>query len=184
MVESRADWNAKVVYGDTDSLFVLLKGRSKEDAFRTGQEIANAVTASNPKYVCLAHARRSVMHLGTFRLTSCCVFTRPVTLKLEKVYLGCVLVSKKRYVGYKFEHPDQEAGVVESKGVEIVRRDSCGVVQHATQTCLKTLFATSDLSQVKRLLEQYWLKMLDDKLPVKDFVFAKEVRLGTYSSGR
>ncbi|RLN26472.1 hypothetical protein BBJ28_00012863 [Nothophytophthora sp. Chile5] len=49
MVEGRADWNAKVVYGDTDSVFVLLKGRSKADAFRIGQEIADAVTAANPK---------------------------------------------------------------------------------------------------------------------------------------
>ncbi|KAF1333596.1 Recovery protein 3 isoform 3, partial [Globisporangium splendens] len=156
MVEARADWNAKVVYGDTDSLFVLLKGRSKDDAFRIGQEIADAVTVTNPK---------------------------PVTLKLEKVYLGCVLVSKKRYVGYKFERPCQETGVVESKGIEIVRRDSCSVVQNAMQSSLETLFTTSDLSRVKRLLEQYWLKMLDDRLPLKDFVFAKEVRLGTYSNG-
>ena len=38
------------MYGDTDSVFVLLKGRSKSDAFRIGQEIADAVTASNPRY--------------------------------------------------------------------------------------------------------------------------------------
>jgi DNA polymerase zeta len=50
-VEGHAAWNAKVVYGDTDSLFVLLRGRSKDDAFRIGQEIADAITASNPKYV-------------------------------------------------------------------------------------------------------------------------------------
>lgn len=107
-----------------------------------------------------------------------------MTLKLEKVYLGCVLVSKKRYVGHKFEHASQESGVIESKGIEIVRRDSCGVVQNAMQSSLEILFTTSDLSMVKRSLELYWLKMLDDKLPLKDFVFAKEVRLGTYSNGR
>jgi hypothetical protein len=50
LIEERSDWNAKVVYGDTDSVFVLLKGRSKADAFRIGQEIADAVTASNPRY--------------------------------------------------------------------------------------------------------------------------------------
>lgn len=49
LIEDRSDWNAKVVYGDTDSVFVLLKGRSKADAFRIGQEIADAVTASNPR---------------------------------------------------------------------------------------------------------------------------------------
>lgn len=36
----KGTWGAKVVYGDTDSLFVLLKGRSREDAFRIGAEIA------------------------------------------------------------------------------------------------------------------------------------------------
>jgi DNA polymerase zeta len=40
-----------VVYGDTDSLFVALPGRSKEQAFKIGNEIADAVTATNPKPV-------------------------------------------------------------------------------------------------------------------------------------
>ncbi|RLN98691.1 hypothetical protein BBJ28_00016228 [Nothophytophthora sp. Chile5] len=149
MVEGRADWNAKVVYGDTDSVFVLLKGRSKADAFRIGQEIADAVTAANPK---------------------------PVTLKLEKVYMGCLLVSKKRYVGYKYESPTQEVGVIESKGLETVRRDSCGVVQSAMQASLETLFTSCDLSRVKLELEKHWLRILENRVPLKDFVFAKEVR--------
>lgn len=96
--------------------------------------------------------------------------------------MGCVLVSKKRYVGHKFEYAEQEAGTIESKGIEIVRRDSCGVVQKAMHASLEILFSTSDLSQVRRALEQYWLKMLDGKLLLRDYVFAKEVRLGTYSS--
>lgn len=36
MVEANKDWNARVVYGDTDSLFVELPGRSKSEAFRIG----------------------------------------------------------------------------------------------------------------------------------------------------
>ncbi|KAG2785806.1 DNA polymerase zeta catalytic subunit [Phytophthora cactorum] len=156
LIEGKSDWNARVVYGDTDSVFVLLKGRSKQHAFRIGQEIADAVTASNP---------------------------RPVTLKLEKVYMGCVLVSKKRYVGNKFESPTQEVGIVESKGLETVRRDSCGVVQHAMQASLETLFASSDLSKVKEGMEKYWIQILENRVPLKEFIFAKEVRLGTYSNG-
>ena len=58
MVEGHPEWRARVVYGDTDSLFVLLPGRSREEAFRIGQEIAAAATAANPP---------------------------PVTLKMEKV---------------------------------------------------------------------------------------------------
>lgn len=48
MVESTAKWGAQVVYGDTDSLFILLPGRSRKDAFVIGAEIADAVTAANP----------------------------------------------------------------------------------------------------------------------------------------
>jgi hypothetical protein len=36
LVESHPDWRARVVYGDTDSLFVLLPGRSRTDAFEIG----------------------------------------------------------------------------------------------------------------------------------------------------
>lgn len=36
LVEGHPDWRARVVYGDTDSLFVLLPGRSRQDAFRIG----------------------------------------------------------------------------------------------------------------------------------------------------
>ena len=51
MVNSRKEWGARVVYGDTDSLFVLVKGATKEEAFKIGQEIVDAVTADNPKPV-------------------------------------------------------------------------------------------------------------------------------------
>lgn len=54
--------------------------RSREEAFRIGAEIAREVTASNPP---------------------------PVTLKFEKVYHPCVLLTKKRYVGYMYETPTQ-----------------------------------------------------------------------------
>lgn len=51
MVNSREEWGARVVYGDTDSLFVLVKGVTKEEAFRIGKDIVDAVTADNPKPV-------------------------------------------------------------------------------------------------------------------------------------
>jgi hypothetical protein len=36
LVEGHPEWRAKVVYGDTDSLFVQLPGRSRDEAFRIG----------------------------------------------------------------------------------------------------------------------------------------------------
>ena len=48
LVNSTPEWGGRVVYGDTDSLFVLLKGASKEEAFRIGKEITDRVTRDNP----------------------------------------------------------------------------------------------------------------------------------------
>lgn len=44
----------------------------------------------------------------------------------------------------------------------------------------RILFRTQDLSQVKDYCIQEWNKILGGKVTVEDFVFAKEVRLGTY----
>jgi DNA polymerase zeta len=81
-INSHAQWNARVVYGDTDSMFVLLPGRTKESAFRIGAEMAEAVTALNPS---------------------------PVKLKFEKVFLCCPCLAAGRVFlifgcGTKQEH--------------------------------------------------------------------------------
>ena len=48
MIDATTKWGAKVVYGDTDSLFIYLPGKTKEQAFRIGHDIADTVTAMNP----------------------------------------------------------------------------------------------------------------------------------------
>lgn len=47
-IDSTQRWGARVVYGDTDSLFIYLRGKTKEQAFRIGQDIADTITAMNP----------------------------------------------------------------------------------------------------------------------------------------
>jgi DNA polymerase zeta len=143
-------WNARVVYGDNDryfcaflvifflelykmiykancfccSLFVLLKGRSREEAFRIGKEIASLVTAINPD---------------------------PVTLKFEKVYHPCFLLTKKRYVGYSYESPEQNEPIFDAKGIETVRRDTCPAVAKMLERSLRIMFEEQDLVKVRHL---------------------------------
>jgi DNA polymerase zeta len=44
-------WKAEVHYGDTDSMFVGLSGRTKEAAFRIGEEIVDYITCRYPPAV-------------------------------------------------------------------------------------------------------------------------------------
>ncbi|KAH6677646.1 DNA polymeras-like protein zeta catalytic subunit [Halenospora varia] len=154
LIHSVKRWGAEVVYGDTDSLFVYLKGRTKDQAFDIGEEIARTVTNMNP---------------------------RPVKLKFEKVYLPCVLLAKKRYVGFKYEHRNQKEPDFDAKGIETVRRDGTPAEQKIEEKALKILFRTADLSQVKAYFQKQCEKIMKGSVSVQDFCFAKEVRLGTYS---
>lgn len=43
-------WRARVVYGDTDSVFVHVEGRTLKQAFEIGREIANEISSINPWY--------------------------------------------------------------------------------------------------------------------------------------
>lgn len=48
LIISQKKWKAKVFHGDTDSMLVLLKGRTTKESFEIGQEIASPITAMNP----------------------------------------------------------------------------------------------------------------------------------------
>ncbi|EPE04566.1 dna polymerase zeta catalytic [Ophiostoma piceae UAMH 11346] len=154
LIHSVRRWNAEVVYGDTDSLFVHLPGRTKHQAFKIGAEMAKAVTAINP---------------------------HPVRLKFEKVYHPCVLLAKKRYVGYKYESPQQKEPVFDAKGIETVRRDGSPVASKILEKCLRLLFETADLSCIKAYLQTQFDDVMNDRLSIADLCFSKEVRApGSY----
>ncbi|KAH7358579.1 DNA polymerase family B [Plectosphaerella cucumerina] len=153
-IHSQERWGAEVVYGDTDSLFIYLKGRTRDQAFDLGNEIAKAITDMNP---------------------------RPIKLKFEKVYHPCVLLAKKRYVGYKYESRDQIVPEFDAKGIETVRRDGTPAEQKIEEKALRLLFETADLSQIKSYFQSQCEKIMRGAVSVQDFCFAREVRLGSYS---
>ncbi len=74
-------WNAKVVYGDTDSVFVHVRGRSLEEAFKLGNEMQKEITSN---------------------------FPHPIEIKFEKVYLPLLMTSKKRYVGLRYDNVTEQ----------------------------------------------------------------------------
>jgi DNA polymerase zeta len=61
----------------------------------------------------------------------------PNNLIKFQVYLPCVLLAKKRYVGFKYESPDDLEPAFEAKGIETVRRDGCAAQAKMLETCLK-----------------------------------------------
>jgi DNA polymerase zeta len=148
---------ARVVYGDTDSIFVQLPSVGREEAFQLGRLIADRCTA---------------------------LFPDPVRLKLEKVYSRSLLLAKKRYVGWAFESETQRIGMLDAKGIETVRRDSCGLVQKILERALRLLFnSNNDLAPIKCYVQRQLQRVIQGRYAFLDAVFFKEVQLGRYKPG-
>ncbi|XP_068785695.1 DNA polymerase delta catalytic subunit-like, partial [Struthio camelus] len=104
--------DAKVVYGDTDSVMCRLGAASVAEAMALGREAAAWVSGHFPP---------------------------PIKLEFEKVYWPYLLISKKRYAGLHFASRPEAHDKVECKGLEAVRRDNCPLVANLVSTCLRRL---------------------------------------------
>ena len=79
-------WNgANVVYGDTDSLFVTLPGRSHKEGFDFGEQLCEAVRMASPP---------------------------PVELKLEKVYVQSIMQTVRNPRGKKLLPSLQQCTII------------------------------------------------------------------------
>ena len=102
---------------------------------------------------------------------------------MEKVYLGCMLQTKKKYCGMMYTSPDQKEGVFEAKGIETIRKDQCRMTQTILQGALITLFQTADKIAVRRYLNRQWTKLLAGRLPISDFILTGRVRTSYREGG-
>ncbi|VIO89415.1 Uncharacterized protein BM_BM6377 [Brugia malayi] len=146
LVGSGAYGNSRVIYGDTDSMFVVCPGATRAEAFDIGKKIADDVTRANPS---------------------------PIKLKLEKIMHPLILESKKRYVGMSYESIDDVEGVFDAKGIETVRRDTCPLVSKILEKTLRLLFI-NDMNRMVRYLDIQLSNL--SQLPLSDFIFSREYR--------
>lgn len=128
-------FDAEIVYGDTDSVFVKLAGITIQESARYGQEMADFVTA---------HFKRKYGDRSD----------NIIKLEYEKSFSKLILYAKKRYVGWKWL-VDEEAtaangngGAVlkrnakpDASGMETERRDACLLVSNGVRDMLALLLS-------------------------------------------
>jgi DNA polymerase elongation subunit (family B) len=148
----------EIVYGDTDSLFVRLRGHSVESAMAWGTQLVNTISSEHPW---------------------------PMNLIFEKVYWPCCLVTKKRYVGRAFDPGTSSASSwLDAKGIETIRRDTCPAVAVSIEKILNSVYddVTSSaapldpVAALERACITQFSRLLRGVLPLKYFVFQNQVR--------
>lgn len=116
--------DAKVIYGDTDSVMVKFGVQELAEAMKLGQQAADFVSQK---------------------------FIKPIKLEFEKVYFPYLLINKKRYAGLFWTNPDKY-DKMDSKGIETVRRDNCRLVQTVIETVLKKILIDRNVDGAQRLV--------------------------------
>ncbi|SBS81759.1 DNA polymerase zeta catalytic subunit, putative [Plasmodium ovale curtisi] len=93
----------KVLYGDTDSIFLLNETDDIKYTFKIAYDILHNVNSILPS---------------------------PMYLNFEKLYCPSLLMTKKRYFGFAYKNENEDKPVLELKGVESIRSDQCDLVKN------------------------------------------------------
>lgn len=103
------------------------------------------------------------------------VFKKPHDLEYEKVFCPLILITKKRYIGIKYED-DPNKGKKTSMGVVTKRRDNAPILKHTFNGVVDTLTQDCDLEKAVNYVKDVCRDMVDDKFDLNMFVISKTLR--------
>lgn len=149
------DRGHRVIYGDTDSVFVI-QNLGEEHRL----DIAKHIEAGKA--------------LGA-ELTET-LYKAPNELEYEKVYSPILLFAKKRYAAKMFEFDPTTPTKVDIKGLQIVRRDSPPFVRRVMQTVLDAIMDQRSFEVALDRARTCILDILDGRVPFDEFVVSKALR--------
>ena len=144
-----------VIYGDTDSLFILAPGYSVQGALQLGELLARKISK---------------------------LFPDPVTLAFEKVYCPCFMLTKKKYVGHKWTTNSSFQAELDAKGIEVVRSDALPLTARMMRESLEIIFKTNSIDALEYYLSTEILRVLSGEVPFQEFILRKEFHLSSPNS--
>jgi len=103
-------------------------------------------------------------------------FKKPIELEFEKFMYPLILVAKKRYIYVEWTDPDKHNGVIEAKGVELVRRDNCPYVKETLDAVLKPIMFENNVENGKQQAEIFIDRLLNGEVPVKKLILSKTLK--------
>ena len=147
-------YNANVIYGDTDSVFVIFPNvNTVRRAFEVGIEAGERATAA-----LWGDKNRD---------------EKIVDLEFEKVYGQFLLLKKKNYVGLKYEGSWDFPPKIDAKGIPLVRRDNCKILRDALGGILDAVLKKGSSKAAEDILIQTLGRLVRSEFGKSDYVVTK-----------
>ena len=151
------EFQGHVVYGDTDSLFVVFP--SPDNASHRDR-LATSIRAGQDV------SREIHQHLK-----------KPHNLEYEKTLFPLILLSKKRYVGLLYENdPDEPAPKQKSMGIALKRRDYAQVVKRVYGGVIDIVLTRRDVPAAVSFLRDRLRELAAGRTPLEELVISKTLK--------
>jgi DNA polymerase delta subunit 1 len=165
-VETR--YGAKVIYGDTDSIFIKFTNRNEKGEIVKGKEaLPYAIKAGQlvEKEINSYYEPNGEKYLP-----------EPESLAYEKTLFPFIILSKKRYVGNLYEDDATKKPKQKSMGIVLKRRDNAPIVKKIYGGIIDILLNRHDLNASVEFLRGQLQDLVDGKVPLEELIITKTLR--------
>jgi len=153
------NYDADVIYGDTDSIFCKFKLKDDEGnpvfgkkSLKYGIKVGEEIESKIKKYL-----------------------PYPQKLNYEKCLYPFILFSKKRYVGNLYEKDDINFKQ-KSMGIVLKRRDNANIVKKVFGGIIDIILNSQDLELSLKFLKEELKDLVDGNADIKDLILSKTLR--------
>lgn len=154
--------SAKTIYGDTDSVFVRFSIYDKEGGTKlTGKDLLYAA-----------------IHCGVHSSKYATKFLKaPHDLEYEKAFYPFILLSKKRYVGMKYEMSVDKCKQT-SMGIVLKRRDNAKILKFVFGGAIDIIMKEQNVEKAFRFVQDTVKDIIAGKYGMDYLVITKSLRTG------
>lgn len=150
--------DAKIVYGDTDSLFVCFNPKRGGVALEGKEALVETIRLTEEAGKLITQALKP-----------------PHDFEFDKVYSPFLIFSKKRYVGHKYEDdPDHYA--LTSMGIALKRRDYAPIVKKIYGGAINILLVEKNVAKAAEFVKTACKDLIEGKYGLGPLTITKSLR--------
>ena len=153
------NYNAEVIYGDTDSIFCK---------FPLKDSNSNPVYGKQALEYAINIGKKVEKHIAS-------IMPYPQKLNYEKSLYPFIIFSKKRYVGNLYEF-DVNKFKQKSMGIVLKRRDNANIVKKIYGGVIDILLNKQDLNESIKFLNDELTDLVNGATPISDLIITKSLR--------
>jgi DNA polymerase delta subunit 1 len=162
------NYNANIVYGDTDSIFVVFPN----SVFEPTDDISfEQMQTFKGKSKIMPSIAAAIKASGEFKHG----IKAPHDLEYEKTFWPFVLLSKKRYVGNVYEKDDRKCKQ-KSMGIVLKRRDNAPIVKRIYGGIIDIILGKQNVQESIDFLTTTLKELVDGTCPLEDLIISKSLR--------